>query len=68
MPIYEYVCADCSHKFETLVRAWGDAVSCPQCRSQAVQKLLSTFAMAGGGRAEQPTPGACCGGGCGCRH
>lgn len=53
MPIYEYVCTDCTEKFERLVRRWGEAVSCPACSSDAVDKQLSTFAVSsGGGRAE----------------
>ena len=78
MPIYEYLCADCEEKFEKYVRAWGDGVSCPSCQGSAVEKQLSTFAMAGGsgsaggataGSAGGPARGGggCCGGGgCGC--
>jgi putative FmdB family regulatory protein len=46
MPLYEYVCSDCRAKFETLVRRWGDPVDCPGCGSGAVEKQLSTFAVA----------------------
>ncbi len=45
MPIYEYLCPDCKHKFE-LVRPFSqatEAVRCPQCHSEA-KRLLSTFA------------------------
>ena len=73
MPLYEYACPDCSARFEKLVRAWGDAVSCPKCASPSVERLLSTFAMAGGAAAKpQGAPvmagggGGCCGGGCRC--
>jgi putative FmdB family regulatory protein len=74
MPLYEYACPDCSSRFETLVRAWGDTVSCPKCSSTSVERLLSTFAMAGGGGKPEAAPamgmprggGGCCGGGCGC--
>ena len=45
MPLYEYVCSDCRASFETLVRRFGDAVDCPSCRSSAVEKQLSTFAV-----------------------
>ncbi len=69
MPIYEYVCAGCDHHFETLVRAWGEAVSCPSCHNQEVEKQLSSFAFAGGVGVSSGGGGGCgCGrGGCGCR-
>jgi putative FmdB family regulatory protein len=66
MPIYEYVCTDCTVRFEKLVRRWGDAVNCPTCQSDAVDKQLSTFAVSSGGRGAETFGG--CGrndGGCG---
>ena len=71
MPLYEYVCADCDVKFERYVRAWGEAVTCPECDSADVDKQLSRFAMAGGsGQPAEPrsSGGGCCGGTCGCGH
>ncbi|HET7746486.1 MAG TPA: zinc ribbon domain-containing protein [Vicinamibacteria bacterium] len=71
MPIYEYACRDCGRRFERLVRAFGEPVACPACASGAVEKLLSTFAMAGGGDDRGTAPrggGGCCGGSCGCAH
>jgi putative FmdB family regulatory protein len=77
MPIYEYTCSTCEHRFEELVSADGRTmVACPACSSADVTKLFSRFvsrssssvggdmprAMAGGGG------GGCCGGGCGCGH
>ena len=76
MPIYEYACQSCDHRFEELVSSYGTLVACPQCTSGEVEKLLSTFsakvaggapalgkpAMGGGGMGG----GGCCGGGC--RH
>ena len=59
MPVYEYVCLECQRAFERYVRSWGEAVACPACSGQRIEKQLSTFAMAGG----QPRAG---GGGCGC--
>jgi putative FmdB family regulatory protein len=75
MPIYEYACRSCEHRFEELVSRYGTLVACPQCTSGDVSQLLSTFsARTVGG--DQPAPrvpaggggGGCCGGGCGCRH
>jgi putative FmdB family regulatory protein len=59
MPIYEYVCADCRSKFEKLVRRWGDAVDCPGCGSAAVEKQLSTFAVASSGSASASSAEGC---------
>jgi hypothetical protein len=52
------------------VRAFGESVLCPACASADIEKLLSTFAMAGASEPASSAPrgGACCGGGCGCRH
>lgn len=40
MPIYEYSCEACGHRFEALVR--GEArPSCPSCESRDLKRLLS---------------------------
>ncbi len=61
MPIYEYRCKECAGKFEKFVRSAADhQVTCPQCSSEAVEKIPSAFAV---GRA-QPSAAAgasCCG-------
>jgi putative FmdB family regulatory protein len=41
MPIYEYVCRRCDRPFETLVRRFGDPVSCPHCTSREIDRQLS---------------------------
>ena len=70
MPLYEYVCRDCATSFEAYVRAFSETVRCPSCRTDAVEKQLSTFAMAvaGSSGARSSMGGGCgCGrGGCGC--
>ncbi|MBZ4210409.1 MAG: zinc ribbon domain-containing protein [Rhodoferax sp.] len=43
MPIYEYACSACGHKFEALVRS-GTQPQCPACQSPELDKLLSVFA------------------------
>lgn len=59
MPIYEYRCEDCQHAFETLVTA-DRQPACPKCRSRALAKQLSVFAVASsGGRTAEVAPGAC---------
>jgi putative FmdB family regulatory protein len=51
MPIYEYACADCGHRFEKLVRINADAPLCEQCGGAEVRKLVSAsgFILKGGG-------------------
>ena len=41
MPIFEYACAECDHAFEFWVRKEGDAVSCPECASSELERLIS---------------------------
>jgi putative FmdB family regulatory protein len=43
MPIFEYVCRECSKEFEALVRG-NVAVQCPACSSKKLEKQLSVFA------------------------
>lgn len=31
MPILQYRCKSCSHRFEELVKKFDDAVQCPKC-------------------------------------
>jgi putative FmdB family regulatory protein len=45
MPIFEYACLDCDHRFETLVRA-ATTPECPACHGSRLQKQLSVFAVA----------------------
>ncbi len=42
MPIYEFACDQCAHKFEELV--WGNQtdINCPKCGSQYIHKLISS--------------------------
>ncbi|MCI0519376.1 MAG: zinc ribbon domain-containing protein [Chloroflexi bacterium] len=46
MPIFEFVCQECSHPFEELVRSSNsvEEVVCPTCGSHEVRKQISTFA------------------------
>jgi putative FmdB family regulatory protein len=44
MPLYDYNCRACGHHFEILVRA-GDTPACPECKSQDLERLLSSFGM-----------------------
>jgi putative FmdB family regulatory protein len=47
MPLFEYACRHCGHRFETLVMG-GRKPACPQCESVELEKLYSTFGARSG--------------------
>jgi putative FmdB family regulatory protein len=63
MPIFEFRCKKCNHKFEELVFSsltdFADIV-CPQCGEKAAEKLMSTF-CAGNQASSASSPSASCG-------
>ena len=66
MPVYEFNCKECQHDFEELVLG-SEMVSCPNCQSQKLEKLVSAFAVGdarsfGAESMPMPTPMT---GGCG---
>ncbi len=63
MPLFEYACRDCDHRFELLVRA-STKLECPKCASTALDKQLSVFAVsapAGPSSHAAPAPCGMCG-------
>ncbi|MBO7147035.1 MAG: zinc ribbon domain-containing protein [Lentisphaeria bacterium] len=64
MPIYEYICKNCQHEFEALVRNSQSLPDegCPECNSKDLQRKLSTFS------ASVPTGGGSCGAEAVCPH
>jgi putative FmdB family regulatory protein len=62
MPLFEYLCKECSKTFEVLIRMSGanQEVLCPACRSAKTQKLLSGFAVASSGGSAVSAGGADC--------
>ena len=66
MPIFEYVCEECAHKFEALVYG-KEKATCPKCQSKKLAPQLSVFAVSAKGptssAASAPSTGAC--GSCG---
>ena len=46
MPVYEFACESCGHRFEELVGSHvgldASDVACPECGSAKVERLLST--------------------------
>lgn len=74
MPIYEYQCKDCGHKFEAM-RGMSQAdalIACEQYHGQHTNRLLSTFNAHGSAGSITHTSGGCgsCGGGscASCNH
>lgn len=41
MPIYDYKCRDCGSVKEVLVRRLEEQARCPECGSEAMEKLVS---------------------------
>ena len=75
MPLYEYLCPTCSHKFEKLQAMSSSGADCPNCEQPAKRAISVFAAVTKGGASEAPSAmgplppmggGGCCGGGCGC--
>jgi len=49
MPIHEYQCKKCGHRFEELIlgRAGADDVYCPECGAKRTERLMSAFSTSG---------------------
>ncbi|HWO70761.1 MAG TPA: zinc ribbon domain-containing protein [Actinomycetota bacterium] len=63
MPIYEFACDGCGHRFEELLARTAADPACPSCGSASVTRLISLFATAG----QEGSGGGCaCGGRCAC--
>lgn len=66
MPLYEYKCQDCGHRFEVLQRLGegAEGQKCPGCNHHEVSRLFSTFAAATGSNGSPSTSmqvgGGCC--------
>ncbi len=62
MPIFEYVCKECQHAFETLVFGKQEA-ECPKCQSKKLEPQLSVFAVSAksGAISRQSMPAGPCG-------
>jgi putative FmdB family regulatory protein len=61
MPLFEYACRGCGHRFEYLTRA-NQAPACPSCEGRDLERQLSVFAVStksGSGAAAFETPGPC---------
>ena len=52
MPVYEYECSACSHRFEEWQKINDKPVNvCPKCKARKVERLIShtSFQLKGGG-------------------
>lgn len=52
MPIYEYKCAECGHRLETIQKvSEAPLADCPSCGKTALKRLISAagFQLKGGG-------------------
>jgi putative FmdB family regulatory protein len=43
MPIFDFRCQKCGKEFERLVLGEQEQVSCPECESREINRLVSTF-------------------------
>jgi putative FmdB family regulatory protein len=65
VPVYEFVCMGCEHRFDRLLPMSEASPACPSCGREDTRRQLSMFAAArreGGGS----SGGCACGGACAC--
>jgi putative FmdB family regulatory protein len=60
MPIFEYVCSQCNHGFETIIYG-NEKAECPKCHSKKLQPQLSVFAVSAKGASRSAAPAGPCG-------
>jgi len=57
VPIFEYICQECEHKFEALVYG-KEKASCPKCQSKKLAPQLSVFAVSAKSTSASAAPAA----------
>jgi putative FmdB family regulatory protein len=62
MPIFEYICKECDHRFEALVYG-KEKASCPKCHTTKLAPQISVFAVSAKGASSSSS--AAPSGGCG---
>ncbi len=63
MPIYEYACQECGHRFEKLIRNQAEVPQeCPACAKAALKKLFSSFSASVAGSGFCKSADACAAG------
>ena len=58
MPLFDFVCDRCQHRFEELVSA-DEVPPCPDCKSAKVSRQLPVFAVGGASSGKAPLPDSC---------
>jgi len=46
MPIFEYLCCECRHRFEAVVQG-SQKARCPKCESRKLEQQVSSFRPGG---------------------
>ena len=61
MPIYEYRCANCEHKFDALVPMNTDdsEIECPVCHEKQAEKKVSVIGASGPRVSSFASAGSC---------
>ncbi|MBZ5505350.1 MAG: zinc ribbon domain-containing protein [Acidobacteriia bacterium] len=54
MPIFEFVCRECRHRFERVVQG-AQRPACPKCDGRRLERQISSFSK---GRKKMPAPNA----------
>ncbi|NLW55744.1 MAG: zinc ribbon domain-containing protein [Firmicutes bacterium] len=65
MPIYEFTCQQCKHKFEELCKTDTKQLICPKCGSSETTRLFSLFGVGRQAGSSTTSSSGCagCGGG-----
>ena len=61
MPLFDFICRSCGKEFETLVMG-SSKPSCPDCKSEDLEKQMSVFAQRSSGSSSSGSSGS--GAGC----
>lgn len=58
MPLYEYECLKCQHKFSEIIfeKEEEKNLRCPQCKSKKLERLFSSFAVVSDLSTNMPKP------------
>ncbi|MGQ0811632.1 MAG: FmdB family zinc ribbon protein [Nitrospiraceae bacterium] len=60
MPIFEYLCRECNHRFEALVQG-TTSPNCPSCKATTLEKQFSAFGVGGSADWAAPSGSSPCG-------
>ena len=76
MPIFRYVCQECSAEFELLLPRFDSPAECPSCGSEKLDKALNRVGVLAGKSSKSgcefqsscPSGNCCCSGSCAHKH